>query len=214
MWYNNLRGEKMKVFTIPLPPMMTNCYLAYEREGGKCFIIDPGANAEKIITLIELQQLKPSAILLTHGHFDHIEAADKLKKYFKIPIFIHKDDAEMVTDPSINGCVLLGRNDIFSKGADSLLEGGEEIKLEKEKLTVMHTPGHSRGSVCYVGRDIIFSGDTVFRGTYGRYDLYGGSFDDLMTSIMRIMTLDEGLTVYPGHDAKTTIADEKKYYKG
>ena len=202
----------MKVITIPLPPIMTNCYIAYERDGGKCFIIDPASSEEKIKTIIDAHSLKPKAIILTHGHFDHIAAADRLREMYSIPLYIHEADGEMIKDSRLNCSSSMMGMAIVLKDADRLLKDGDKIKLESESLTVMHTPGHSPGSCVFVACDCIFSGDTVFRGTYGRYDLPGGNFELLMDSIRRVMTLSPILTVYPGHDEKTTIGDESIYY--
>ncbi len=202
----------MKVFTIPLPPIMTNCYIAYEREGGKCFIIDPASNEEKIKAIIEMQKLSPKAILLTHGHFDHISAADKLRDMYSIPLYIHENDAEMIKSPVLNCSQSFMGIAVALNSADKLLSEGNKLLLEKESLTVIHTPGHSSGSCIYVGNNVLFSGDTVFQGSYGRYDLPGGDYSALMQSIQRVMKLNPTLTVYPGHGEKTTIADEMLNY--
>lgn len=202
----------MKVFTISLPPIMTNCYVAYEREGGKCFIIDPASNEEEIKRLIESKSLKPSAILLTHGHFDHIGAVDKLREYYSIPLYIHESDGEMIGSHHANCSMAFMGTPITLRQADRLLKNGDVIQLEDEFLRVMHTPGHSPGSCVFVGKDLVFSGDTVFRGTYGRYDLPGGDFQTLFKSIQRVMELDPSMTVYPGHNEKTTIGEERKNY--
>lgn len=202
----------MKVLTISLPPIMTNCYLAFECEGGKCFIIDPASNAEKIIEIISSASLSPTAILLTHGHFDHIEAADILREHYSIPLLVHEGDADMIKSPTLNCSMSMMGTVVKLKDADGFLKDGDEIKLENEGLRIMHTPGHSPGSCVFIADNLIFSGDTVFRSTYGRYDLPGGDYMTLMRSIIRIMSLDEGLIVYPGHDEKTTIAREKIYY--
>lgn len=202
----------MKILTLPLPPIMTNCYIAYEKEGGKCFIIDPASSAERIKTIIDAHDLKPKAILLTHGHFDHIAAADELRKQYKIPLMIHEQDAEMIVSAELNCSRAMMGASITLSPADKLLKEGDRIKLENESLKVLHTPGHSPGSCVYVGNGIAFSGDTLFKGTYGRYDLPGGSFQTLMGSIKRILELSPITVLYPGHDEKTNVADEEIYY--
>lgn len=202
----------MNVTTIPLPPIMTNCYVAYEREGGKCFIIDPASNEEQIIRLIKSKGLIPSAILLTHGHFDHIGAADKLREYYSIPLYVHKDDGEMIRSHHANCSMAFTGTSVELSQADRLLKDGDVIKLDDEELFVMHTPGHSPGSCVFVGNDLIFSGDTVFKGTYGRYDLPGGDFQALFRSIQKVMALNPTMTVYPGHNEETSIGEERKYY--
>lgn len=191
---------------------MTNCYIAYENEGGRCFIIDPASSAEKISTYISAYSLRPKAILLTHGHFDHISAADDLRDKYKIPLYVHKADGEMISSPYLNCSMLMMGESVALRPADKLLKEGDLIKLESDSLRVLHTPGHSPGSCVYVGSELIFSGDTVFRGTYGRYDLPGGDYDLLMNSIKRVMSLNPIYDVYPGHNEKTTISEEMMYY--
>ncbi|MBE6650795.1 MAG: MBL fold metallo-hydrolase [Ruminococcaceae bacterium] len=202
----------MKVITIPLPPIMTNCYISYEREGGKCFIIDPASSEDRIKTLIDAHSLKPKAILLTHGHFDHIAASDRLREMYSIPLYIHEADSEMIKNARLNCSSTMMGEEIILKDADKLLKDGDKLKLENESLAVMHTPGHSPGSCVFIASDCVFSGDTVFRGTYGRYDLTGGDFNLLMASIKRVMALPPILKVYPGHNEATTIFDESMYY--
>lgn len=202
----------MKIITLSLPPIMTNCYIAYEKDGGKCFIIDPASSPERIDALISAHSLVPKAILLTHGHFDHIAAADSLRDRYSIPLFIHESDGNMITSASLNCSKPMMGTSITIKPADKLLRDGDKIKLESESLKVMHTPGHSPGSCVFVGNGFIFSGDTVFKGTYGRYDLPGGDFSILMSSIKRILALNPIFEIYPGHDEKTSVSDEMMYY--
>ena len=202
----------MNVVTLALLPLMTNCYIAYEREGGKCFIIDPASNEERIIQTLNLMRLKPKAILLTHGHFDHIGAADSLRDHYSIPLIVHEADAKMIKSPILNcASAFMGMN-VALRDADKLVKDGDVLKLEKESLRVLHTPGHSEGSCVYVGNDLIFSGDTVFRGSYGRYDLYGGNYGELMESVRRVLELDTRMVIYPGHDETTTVLDERENY--
>lgn len=191
---------------------MTNCYIAYEKEGGKCFIIDPASSADKISTYIDAYSLTPKAILLTHGHFDHIAASDILRDKYKIPLCVHEGDSNMITSPSLNCSKPMMGISVALRPADKLLKEGSLIKLESESLRVLHTPGHSPGSCVFVGSDFIFSGDTIFRGTYGRYDLPGGDYDLLMNSIKKVFELNPLHDIYPGHDNKTTISEEMMYY--
>lgn len=202
----------MKILTIPLPPIMTNCYIVYEKDGGKCFIIDPASSADRISAYIESFELKPKAILLTHGHFDHIAASDELREKYKIPLYVHEYDSEMILSPILNCSRAMIGSDVALKPADVLLKDGDSLKLEKEKIIVLHTPGHSPGSCAFVGVDFAFSGDTVFKGTYGRYDLPGGNYDLLMSSVKKIMSLNPITELYPGHDEKTTVSEEMLYY--
>lgn len=202
----------MNVLTLSLPPLMTNCYIVYEREGGKCFIIDPASCADKISTAVDAHRLKPKAILLTHGHFDHISAADKLREKYRIPLYIHEDDLKMIASPSLNCSKLMMGIEVTLKPADKIIKDGDLLKLETVSIKVIHTPGHSPGSCVFLGGGCVFSGDTVFRDTYGRYDLPGGNYNQLINSIKRVMSLDPNYEIYPGHNEKTTIAREMIHY--
>lgn len=202
----------MKIYTLQLPPIMTNCYIAYEKEGGKCFIIDPASCAEKIITAINMLSLKPKAILLTHGHFDHIAAADELREKYSVPLYIHSEDGEMIKSPLMNCSIFMSDDNVTLKDADKFLKDGDKLKLDDESFTVMHTPGHSKGSCVFVCSNAIISGDTIFKGTYGRYDLFGGDYGTLMESLKKVLSLSPVLDIYPGHDEKTTVAEESIHY--
>lgn len=202
----------MKVFTIPLPPLMTNCYVVYEREGGRCFIIDPASSPDTIVEIIDRMKLKPKAVLLTHGHFDHIGGADALRERYGIPLYLHEGDLDMITKPEMNCSASFMGGNVMLKEADKALRDGDAVTLEKEFLRVLHTPGHSEGSCVYLGDGIMFSGDTLFCNGYGRCDLYGGNYGALMESIQGLMRLDSRTRVYPGHGEPTTIGDEMDLY--
>lgn len=189
---------------ITVGQLETNCYIIYDDE--VCVIIDPGSEPEKILEKINGR--RTAAILLTHGHFDHIGAAARLREETGAPIYIHKGDAEMTTDPVKNLSFMTGiPPEPFS--ADAFVNDGDELSFGEIRLKVLHTPGHSEGGVCYCAGAVIFGGDLIFRGSIGRYDY--GSFADEMKSIGRVLSSfpDETL-IYPGHGAHTSVGYEKK----
>lgn len=192
-----------------------NCYVVYD-EQQNCVVIDPGDDSETIIDFIVENELTPQAILLTHGHFDHIGAVVALKEKFDLPVYIHRDDAPMLSDPERKSIFDYGVNDEFE--ADHYITDGQHLKFEGLEFKVLHTPGHSKGSCCFLEEDVLFTGDTLFKGNVGRCDLEGGSFSQLQLSLeKKIMPLDDGIRIYPGHGDFSTLGIEKNknpYLKG
>ncbi len=199
----------------------TNCYL-YAPDVSHTLIIDPGSDADKIIGVIEKRGLQPSAIAATHGHPDHILAIGALAERFGIPLMVGKGDAMMFgkscksvyetmltpdTEPEI--AEMLNAAIEQRKEPDLLL--GEADVLEGFGLTVWETPGHSPGGICLIGERIAFTGDTLFAGSVGRWDLPGGNEAKLMASIHRLMTLPDDTQIYPGHGPASTIGMERAY---
>lgn len=186
----------------------SNCYIL--RQGGQAFIIDPSASAASILARIREEKLTPMGILLTHGHFDHILSIDTLRsaaqaEEFDLPVYIHEGDAPMLTDGEKNGFTFFFNQDRRYAPADVLLKDGDELTLGDGKVKVVHTPGHSPGSVCYLcieptgNARILITGDTLFADNIGRWDLWGGSRDILFRSLGLLRTLDGKLTIHPGH---------------
>lgn len=196
--------------TIIVGPLETNCYLVSCPETMECVIIDPGAEPEAIFRLIAEKSLKPKVILNTHGHIDHIGANKDIKEKFDIPLYIHSEDSSMLKS------VLQSQMGIFleakeSPPADHFFEDGEEIDIGKSSLKVIHTPGHSPGSVSFLGDGFLLSGDTLFYGGVGRTDLPGGSWQELVDSIKnKILTMPEEMIVLPGHGPHTSVGQEKR----
>ncbi len=189
-------------------PLDTNCYLVYCQETLECAVIDPGAEAERIFPLIVEFELKPVVILNTHGHIDHIGANKDVKDKFDVPLCIHSLDSlllEKIQEFELS--FFLGAKE--SPPADRLLKDGETIQFGKSSLRVVHTPGHTPGSVSLLGDGILFSGDTLFFGGVGRTDLPGGSTKDLEKSIKeKILTLPPDTIVLPGHGPLTSVGEE------
>jgi len=200
----------MEYISIIVGSLETNCYLVYCPETLECAVVDPGAEASNITRQIAEKELKPRLILNTHGHVDHIGANRDIKDKYDIPLFIHSADSPMLESvlQSEMG-IFLGAKD--SPPADHFLDDGEEIKIGKSHLKVIHTPGHSPGSVSFLGDGFLLSGDTLFFGGVGRTDLPGGSWQEMVNSIRnKILTMPEEMIVLPGHGPHTTVGQEKR----
>ena len=193
-------------------PLDTNCYLVYCQETLECAVIDPGAEAERIFPLIVEFELKPVVILNTHGHIDHIGANRDVKDKFDVPLCIHSLDSPLLEKiQEFELSFFLGAKE--SPPADRVLTDGETIQFGKCSLRVVHTPGHTPGSVSLLGDGILFSGDTLFFGGVGRTDLPGGSTRDLEKSIKeKILTLPPDTVVLPGHGPLTSVGEETESY--
>ena len=199
----------MKVSVFPLGAFGTNCYIVSNEQTGRCIIIDPGDEADKVKKKIEERSLSPEAILLTHGHFDHIMAVESLREHYGVPLYMHKADIEMITDPAKSSMLTFGGRDEPLRPPEKTVNDGDTLTVAGIEVRVLFTPGHTKGSVCYIAQGCVFCGDTVFRGSIGRYDLYGGDYDELMRSVEKIKALPDEYKLYPGHGASTTVEREK-----
>ena len=199
----------MKYESLIVGLLETNCYLVYCPESLECAIVDPGADEGRIFQIVTRKGLKPTILLNTHGHVDHIGANRAVKEKYNIPLCIHAGDREMLEKIQQSGLsIFLAAVD--SPPPDRLLEEGDEIKIGKNSLKVFHTPGHSPGSVCFLGDGFLLSGDTLFFGGVGRTDLPGGSWQEMESSIKnKILILPEDTIVLTGHGPATTVAQEK-----
>ena len=178
----------------------SNCYLI--EDNGHALIIDPSASASAILRRLREDGCTPDAILLTHGHFDHIMSVDTLRGAEpNLKVYIHQADAPMLTDGSKNAFSLFFGQDRAWKEADVLLTDGQEITIGDSTFTVVHTPGHSPGSVCFLcaSEGVMFTGDTLFADNIGRCDLWGGSYAVIRQSLKRLRDYAGNLTIYPGH---------------
>ncbi len=203
--------KHLQVTTLTLGMMATNCYLAQNKETDEMLVFDPGDEAERIIRQITEQKGNPEAILLTHGHFDHIGAVDAIKERYDIPVYAPEKEREILMDPEKNLTGLYGTG--YTLEADRYLADNEEILLAGFKIKVLYTPGHTSGSACYYfpDEDVLFSGDTLFYCSVGRTDFPTGSTMQIHRSIHeRLFVLPEETEVFPGHDAATTIQYEKQ----
>jgi hydroxyacylglutathione hydrolase len=203
----------MKIDRLVLGAYQTNCYILRAGEAAKdCLIIDTGLEAGELIDFLEVHKLNPVAVVLTHGHIDHIIGLAALRSRFPdIKVYIHKLDAEMLTGEKNNLSAMAGIS-FSSKPADFSLEEGNVIEQANIKLDVIHTPGHTPGGICLYSKadDIAFVGDTLFANSVGRTDIPGGSTTQLIKSIKeKLCNLPDETVAYPGHGPATTIAQEK-----
>ena len=188
-----------------------NIYLVADEKSGEAVLIDATQDLPEIQKAVKDLGVKVKYILLTHGHFDHILGLNSLKKSLNAPAVICKDD--LVISDNINEFTrLFGLPDSVPPKYDMYIKDGDEILLGSYKIKVIHTPGHTEGGVCYLVDGKLFSGDTLFRGSVGRPDLFGGNFGKLSDSIKnKLFKLDDKIEVFPGHGDMTTIGFEKKY---
>jgi hydroxyacylglutathione hydrolase len=193
----------MKIQTFNVGMLSTNCYVVNCPKTQEAIIIDPGldvlSEAEQIIRYVDKSTLKVKFIVNTHGHSDHISGNSILRKKYSVPVCIHAYDAHFITG--------LGEN---TQPANILLEDEEPLKFGKVTLNIMHTPGHTPGSISLAGEKLVFTGDTLFAGGIGRTDLPGGSDRDMRRSLEKLLRLPEHYIVYPGHGAASTIGEEKR----
>jgi len=193
----------MKIQTFNVGMLSTNCYVVNCPKTQEAIIIDPGletlSEAEQIVRYMNKSTLKVKFIVNTHGHSDHISGDRLLKKKYSVPVCIHAYDAHFLTG--------LGEN---TQPANILLEDEELLKFGKVTLKIMHTPGHTPGSISLVEEKLVFTGDTLFAGGIGRTDLPGGSDLDMRLSLEKLLRLPEYYVVYPGHGAASTIGEEKR----
>lgn len=176
-----------------------NCYLVENTQTQECILVDPGAEAQRIIR--QVGRRKAVAVLLTHGHFDHIGAVDEVCAHFGVPLYMHQADAPKLADPMTNVSGLFGKP-VVQHTKPVCLQGGEMLQLAGMDVRVFHTPGHTAGGVCYLLPDNqgILTGDTLFAHGYGRTDFPDGDFAVLVQSIRMLMRLTPPMITFPGHD--------------
>jgi len=201
----------MKVQTLTLGPLATNCYLVWEEGGGSALMVDCAGDPEEIQEAAGRRGLRIELIVCTHGHADHIDAVAGVKAATGAGVAIHELDAGLLSDPMGNGAAMFGLR-YEATGADRVLHEGDKVGLEGTgvRLEVLHTPGHTAGSICLLGKEALFSGDCLFAQGIGRVDLPGGDERAMMESLRRLVGLDPGLAVYPGHGPATTIREERE----
>lgn len=199
----------MEIFHFTTGQMDVNTYIIKQPDNNECFIIDPGGENESLISYLTEKKLIITHILLTHGHFDHIEAVRTLKERYGASIYIHTNDSAMLSDPTKNLSSYLNQS-IVQPDADHYLTDESEIQIGKMVVNIIYTPGHSKGSVCYLCENILFSGDTLFKGSIGRSDFPDSDFNELQNSLKKLLLLNPSFLVYPGHGEFTTLEVEMK----
>ena len=193
--------------TLTLGAYQTNCYLVRAADSKTCAVIDPGYEPETVLGKVQELGLTVDAVLLTHGHFDHVGGVEAIVKATGCALWTHRNDWSLFPNP-INKRLYPIANRDFAEV--SFCEDQEEITAGGLTFTVFETPGHTAGSVCYLCENALFSGDTLFAGSCGRTDLPGGSKRSLRASLVRLSGFDDALSVYPGHGCATTMAAEKR----
>ena len=195
---------------LTLTLFQSNCYIIWDDEGVGA-VIDPGGEPEEILKALRAAGVREVRYILnTHGHFDHIGANGPVKKATKAPIAIHEADAPLLVNPLQNVSLFLLQG-VTSPPADRLLRDGDEVEIGRIRLQVLHTPGHTPGSVCFLGEGVLFTGDTLFYESVGRTDLPGGNERRLLKSLQdRILPLPDDLLVLPGHGPQGLLGEIKR----
>jgi len=197
-----------KIHTMVVGRLQTNCYIL--QSDSAALLVDPGDEPERILRFLNDLSVKPSRIIATHTHFDHVLGVDAIRAKLKIPFLIHEDDLSMLESMQSRLPQIMGFSVPPPPNVDQFLKNGESIAFGQEKVKVIHTPGHSPGSISLAGQGFVLTGDALFNQSIGRTDLPGGDFDTLVRSIAeRLFSLGDDTIVYPGHGPETSIGDEK-----
>jgi len=189
-------------------PIGANCYVLAS-DNKEAVVIDPGGDAEDILNLVNKNEFVVKKIILTHGHYDHIGACKEVAEAAKAPICIHEKDKILLTEPSKNLSYYLGGNFSFDLPVENLFNG-QVLPVGDLELKILHTPGHTPGSISIWVSGLLFTGDLLFAGSVGRTDLSGGSYKVLINSLKRVLNFPDETRVLPGHGEETTLGIEKK----
>lgn len=200
----------LKVTTIIFPGFTANCYLVTDDITKDSFLVDPGAYGTRQSEYIKSQGIeKLKYILLTHGHFDHVTGVKQFRDEFSAKVVIHENDEACLRDSLKSLGIAHG---IRATGieADITVKDGDKLAFADKEIQVIHTPGHTKGGVCYKIDDLLFTGDTLFKGTVGRTDFPGGSMEEIIASVNKLSALEGDYKIYPGHEAETTLNHERE----
>lgn len=203
----------MEIKSYPNGVFGATTYLVYDKESKEGVLIDCTCAVDEILNFIKQQNINLKYILITHGHFDHVYCLAEFKEKFpQIQVLMHKDDMPLLNQVT-NQCSMTGVEEIKVPCIDALInDDTKNLKIGNSEIKIIHTKGHSKGGVCYLIGDNLFSGDTLFKTSIGRCDLFGGDIKEIEHSIKeKLFKLDDNITVYPGHGDKTTIGYEKKF---
>lgn len=199
----------MKIELLCRGMVESNCYALVE--GDEAVLVDSGAYPDDIASALEKRGLKVKAILLTHGHFDHILGAEAISERYGVPVYIHENDEEMLSDGYKNAYSVFFGGQWGEFHDAKVVKGGDRLSFFGEDIEVIHTPGHSEGSVCFKWRNNLFTGDTIFSRGTGRCDLYSGDTDKIRASIASFDNLPSNMTIYPGHGIACPLGEAMKY---
>jgi glyoxylase-like metal-dependent hydrolase (beta-lactamase superfamily II) len=213
--FDSFEGKQVKIDTIIVGAYQNNCYVVRKDERqGECILIDTGLETGPVVEFLRENELRPTALLLTHGHPDHIAGIKDIKEAFEaVKVFVHQQDVKMLQYWG-TGRRIFAEVEIRADSADVSIEDGMRIEDAGLVLEVIHTPGHTPGGVCYysAGAGVLFSGDTLFLGSVGRTDFEYSNTEDLLNAVnKKLMVLPETTKVYPGHGPATTIRNEKRH---
>lgn len=202
----------MIVKALEVGPFASNCYIVGSSSTKQGIIIDPGAEANTIVSAVQQMSLSVSLIVVTHAHMDHVDALHAIKEKTDAQFALHEAEKELLSTAPMRMLTSLGLSPSKSPPQpDRLLKDGDRIDVDELHFEVLHTPGHSPGGICLLGHGVVFSGDTLFNFGIGRTDFAGGSYEQLMNSIhQKLMVLPDETIVYPGHGPATTIGDERR----
>ena len=190
----------------------TNCYVFGDSSTKEVAVVDPADDGEIILELINKNKYKVKYIILTHGHFDHIGAVEFIKAQTEAPVLVHRIDSELIEDPEKNLSIMgFTAGGAIRTKADKLLEDNSEMPLGNSLFKIIHTPGHTLGSMCVFYQNSLFSGDTLFKETVGRTDLPHSNHSQMLKSIKKLMNLNDDVNVFPGHGDSSVMGHEKRY---
>ncbi|MBR4879031.1 MAG: MBL fold metallo-hydrolase [Clostridia bacterium] len=199
----------MVINVLQVGMLMTNCYIAMDEATKEAIVVDPGAREDKILAAIKDMGADVKYIVFTHSHYDHIMAAHEVWKATGAKIAVHKDDAYLLKKEEVTKFGKFTTAKYVEVTPDVLLEDGDKIQVGNLTFDVLNTPGHSNGSICLVCEDVIFAGDTLFKGTCGRCDLVNGDLNKMYVSLKKIAELKGDYRVLPGHESPTTLEYER-----
>lgn len=206
----------MKIYRIPVGELLANCYII-ETENKNAVAIDPGSDFQRIKNLLDEHELTLKKILLTHGHYDHIGAAGEAADVYGAQVYIHEEDSPMLASRTKSLADAIGAGQFNEITKFTTVTNGDVIILDELSFEVIHTPGHTRGGVCYKCGNALFTGDTLFKLSMGRTDFPGGNMGEMFKSLQKITKLEGDYDIYPGHNETSTLAYERKnnpYLKG
>ena len=208
---NNFEGSGLRIQPLVVGMVQTNSYVIANENTKKAAVVDPGAVAERILSYLKSNGLELEAILLTHGHFDHIMGVNDILDNKRVPVYAYEAEQEILEDPSLNCSVMVGNRTAINGGV--YLKDQATIEVAGYPVKVIATPGHTKGSCCFHLKDneVLFSGDTLFMESIGRTDLPTGNSTKIIESVKSLMDLPEETIVYPGHGPATSISYEQAH---
>jgi len=198
----------MQIETVIVGQLDTNCYVVFDEESREAMVIDPGDEPDKIRAYIDARKLRPTFIIFTHAHYDHVCAVKELNEHYLAKVVMHEAEAQTY-DSTKKLCMSWGYDADDFPPPDLAVKEGDEVQVGKACFRVIHTPGHTTGGICLYGENLLFAGDTLFLGSVGRTDRPGGNMEHLLQSLKKLTLLNPATRVLCGHDEETTIGRER-----